>query len=32
MMRPVRAADTGGYPKGRIRREDILSAAVAVYG
>ena len=23
---------TGGYLKGRIRREDILSAAVAVYG
>jgi AcrR family transcriptional regulator len=23
---------TGGYPKGRIRREDILTAAVAVYG
>jgi AcrR family transcriptional regulator len=22
----------GGYPKGRIRREDILTAAVAVYG
>lgn len=22
---------TGGYPKGRIRREDILSATVAVY-
>jgi AcrR family transcriptional regulator len=27
----VRAVD-GGYPKGRIRREDILTAAVAVYG
>lgn len=28
----MRAAESGGYPKGRIRREDILSAAVAVYG
>ncbi len=28
----MRAAEGGGYPKGRIRREDILSAAVAVYG
>jgi AcrR family transcriptional regulator len=27
----VRAVDRG-YPKGRIRREDILTAAVAVYG
>lgn len=28
----MRAAESGGYPKGRIRREDILAAAVAVYG
>ena len=28
----MRAAEGGGYPKGRIRREDILTAAVAVYG
>lgn len=33
MMGRVSAADpTGGYLKGRIRREDILTAAVAVYG
>jgi AcrR family transcriptional regulator len=30
-MGGVRAVDRG-YPKGRIRREDILTAAVAVYG
>jgi AcrR family transcriptional regulator len=28
----MRAVDTGGYLKGRIRREDILSAAAVVYG
>ncbi|MFI7676575.1 TetR/AcrR family transcriptional regulator [Actinophytocola sp. NPDC049390] len=28
----MRTAEGGGYPKGRIRREDILTAAVAVYG
>ncbi|MGB3439583.1 MAG: TetR/AcrR family transcriptional regulator [Actinophytocola sp.] len=28
----MRAAEGGGYPKGRIRREDILTAAVTVYG
>jgi AcrR family transcriptional regulator len=27
----VRTVESGGYPKGRIRREDILAAAVAVY-
>jgi AcrR family transcriptional regulator len=28
----MRAVDTGGYLKGRIRREDIISAAATVYG
>jgi AcrR family transcriptional regulator len=28
----MRAVDTGGYLKGRIRREDILSVAAVVYG
>ena len=28
----MRAVDTGGYLKGRIRREDIISAAAVVYG
>jgi AcrR family transcriptional regulator len=31
-MRAVETTATGGYHKGRIRREDIITAATAMYG